>query len=415
MDRRLLFFSFVFLFVCSLAKADKIPLSKLPKSLNPGGPVLISALSAGNLGYVAYANTIAQIIKDKYPDHPVRIHINYLNPHDKKLIETSFTFPEKTEVEIVRPGEKDDKITRWAEESSLIIAAAALGAINNVSFDCLIVAQVNYKTEPKQGCSARISTGLAPQNAGILAKPAVLKKQKTYSQLGFYGDFQKLLESSPELKTLLSRTVTGGFSLPDYHYYMAYMHQTEHFAEYFAIVSYLEAENSPWIFSNIRPHQLEDPAFKISMINAGIHHISFYDLKENTTEEIVIGSGSQRRINVVRLPQIDDDDAYTSLFALAQMPLGVTGNQSLFLAISLEKIPFYAVNTAKQIHINELMATFDSSGLLADFFQNTYAPKQKAEVIRLHRSQALAWAQQILGKKLANNLLLKVVDHYIRQ
>ena len=415
MDRRRLFLAFLLLLTLSPLKAAKLNYDKLPKSLNPGGPILISVLSAGNLGYVAYANTIAQIIRDKYPDYPIRIHINYLHPHDKKMIETSFRFPDKTEIEIIKPGEKDDKITQWAEESSLIIAGAALGKINNVKFDCLIVIQVNYKPESGQGCSTKISTGLAPKNAGILAKPAVLQKQKIDNQLGFYSDFQRLLESSPELKTLLSRTVTTGSGLSDYHYYMAYIHQTEQFAEYFSLVSYLEAGDSPWIFSNIRPDQLKDREFKKTLIKEGVDHISFYDLKENISEDILLGSGSRRHINVVRLPQIDDDDAYTSLFAMAQMPLGVTGNQSLFLAISLGKIPFYAVNTDKQLYVNSQMAAFDPSGLLADFFQNGYAPKAKAAVIRQHQSKAKAWSQQILKKKLANNILLKVVDHYIKQ
>ena len=165
-----------------------------------------------------YEHSIAQIIRDKYPDYPIRIHITYLNHHDKKLIESSFRFPDNTEVEIVKSGEKEAKITRWAEESSLIIAAAALGHIHNVEFDCLIV-QVNYQAESKQGCSAKISTGLAPKNSGILAKPSVLKKQKALNQSAFYNDFQKLLAFSPELKALLSQTVTSDSNLRNYHYY----------------------------------------------------------------------------------------------------------------------------------------------------------------------------------------------------
>ena len=195
---------------------------------------------------------------------------------------------------------------------------------------------------------------------------------------------------------------------------MAYMHETEHFAEYFAITSYLETDTTLWILTNIRSFQLEESEFRKKLVQEGIGYISFYDLKENLSEEIVLDSGSQRRINIVRLPQIDDDDAYTSLFAMSQMPLGVTGNQSLFLAISLGKIPYYSVNTAKQIHVNEQLAAFDPSGQLAAFFQNKYAPRKKAEIIRQNHSQAKAWSEQILEKKLANRILLKVVSHYIK-
>ena len=128
------------------------------------------------------------------------------------------------------------------------------------------------------------------------------------------------------------------------------------------------------------------------------------------TRTIVTSLLKGRSVHLVKLPKIESQQAYASLFALSQNPIGVTGNQSLSMAIALVKIPLYDVNRSQQRDINAHLASYDETGLLAPVFSNSINPQEKAAVISQHGDIAKPWAANIFRHKTASDL----IETYIR-
>ncbi|MRI33866.1 hypothetical protein EOPP23_12800 [Endozoicomonas sp. OPT23] len=252
--------------------------------------------------------------------------------------------------------------------------------------------------------------GFEPDNLGFLLKPSLLKSLESSTTIPLANEFQELLSDYPAISRLILNTDKN----PDF--YMAYMHNTLGFAEFIAIVSHLTAESTPVILANVSRKELENSVLKQLLANNGISEVIHTNLKDkprNSQDEVYnIGYGG-KRVHIVTLPIITDDLRYLSLFSHARHPVGVTGNLSLFNAVALKKVPYYDITHGFQSGVNDSLKRFDQTGKLHGVFDNRFLPLQKARAIESAKNSVNAWADDIMETKLANQLLLSMIDYLI--
>ena len=263
--------------------------------------------------------------------------------------------------------------------------------------------------------SSKSRFGLDSDNLGILLKPSLLKLIQKSPEAPLHEPFMTLLSDYPTLASYLQRTTVSSDQSKNGQptFYMAYMHSLLSFAEYIAIVSHLNPDTTPVILSNISKTTLQDPVFTEFLAHQGISRIIYTNLKGNPAtpaDEAFDISNKGKEVHLITLPVIPDDTQYLSLFAHAEQPVGITGNTSLFNAIALKKIPVYDTRHSFQKGVNESLKRFDVSGHLHAVFDNRIQPQAKAEAIKLARENVDAWAEHILNNKLANQMLVTMVD-----
>ncbi|MRI33867.1 hypothetical protein EOPP23_12805 [Endozoicomonas sp. OPT23] len=264
--------------------------------------------------------------------------------------------------------------------------------------------------EDPMGVSSSSAFGLEPEDLGVLLRPSLLEALAIDSISPLQNQFNLLLSNHP----MLSSYLNGKSSPPEY--YLTYMHNSLGFAEYIAIVSYLNPETIPVILSNISPDLFEDPIFTQLLAINGISQIFYTDLSNQEVRPqertFKVGYGG-KSIRLATLPMIPDDQQYLSLIAQAQQPVGVTGNMSLFDAIALKKIPIYDIWLDYQRDVNSSLRRFDQYGKLDAVFDNRFLPQEKALAIQYAGNSVSAWSDSIINNKLANPMLLSMVDHLI--
>ncbi len=258
--------------------------------------------------------------------------------------------------------------------------------------------------------------GLEPNQLGIVLNPLLLENLSNSSELitgtPLGSQFQQLLSERPELEEL----ILNEEGTPEF--FMAYMHTNLGFAEFFSIASELSSAKPPVILSNFDEGQIQDESFRMLMANQGISSIDYIDLTDNETNtnkisRHEISNRNGRTITLVRPPFIEDDFMYHSLFAHAQQPVGVTGNHSLFNAIALKKIPIYDITHPFQHGVNKSLRRFDSSKRLHSIFDNRFLPKEKAFAIVSASHEVTRWSDNIMGNKVANKILVTMIDYLI--
>ena len=473
---------------------------------NPAGPVTIITQLAGNLGYVAYAQTISEIIADAHPEKEQRIIIQHHHEHSNlSNIIGSFTFPAKATIEVrstQQLNENPDELNNWLENASLIIAAATIPAsIKNIDrYNYIYVRQLGVRCLPScfetgfplagyienyrellpegfndaeqkeeferefwrsrfvfnlrdynyldkineriespetlakeiysdyllddfiqeandaylgRGVSAtsqnkanHLTMGFSENSAGMLIPPHIQKRVNKEDGLSFDNDFLRLKAEVPDLGGLIDRA--------NGHFYTAYMHKSLSFAEFTATAALIDQQQDTWVLSNIVQEQVVSPAFTSMMKKHGAGIIEFIDLREpENSSEYVLNSQSRKKVHLVRLPKITSSAQHASLFYFSQPLVGVTGNQSLFIALTLGKLPMYEANLNKQINVNHELAVFADPKRLAPFFNNQINPVKKASIAANAGNLVSEWATKITSQKNANKAIINAVRRSI--
>ena len=253
-----------------------------------------------------------------------------------------------------------------------------------------------------------IQMGFTPFSAGMLARPLIAKLLPLAQKSANFDLPEELRQNVPEVAQLLNREAYSHSA--GYHFYTAYMHNHFNIISYISTVSYLEPNNEPVILSNFPSFLFQFKFFEKFMTRFGIGRIRHTNLEtqEETFFDYNLPEG--RAVHVVYLPRIKDNTSYYSLFAMSANPVGVTGNQSLFSAITLRKIPFYESHNSYQRGIAPSLNSFDDSGLLAPVFLNSSFPQEVAQATSKYSHLGQKWADNILAKKNANGL----INTYVR-
>ena len=195
---------------------------------------------------------------------------------------------------------------------------------------------------------------------------------------------------------------SGGFP----RYYMAYKHTEEALGEFVAIAGYMEEDvQNFWVLSNMgKPNfggtlLVDRPSFTNMLKKHGITRVIFHSKSSELIERVLTQDQPlTKTVHLVQHPALDDDE-YAALFALSQRVAGVTSNQSLFLAITLNKLPIYSQFTGFQTSVNEELASFDHSGLLKELFSNDVDPIKKSTVCKSSLRSSFTMAKKHPRKK----------------
>lgn len=458
-------------------------------------PVTIYADQVANLGYVAYAQTLSEIIRERFPQQKLRVIIHHCS-EDYEKINRSFRFHPDIELMLVDydADELQKKwIEDWLDEASLIFTISTnlpgsydkerfyinlnqLGFtgeltiketerlnqlvleyrqfmdlapedtnfindffmsrvrerisiikqnpnISNLTIPAhditrQIIAAHQDKDElsqetvelelPRKITDSQLHLGPSPMSAGILISPITRELSRTSSKIDYLQLNSLLEKTEPAVATLLDKYARTPWG--EYRFYMAYMHNWLKIAEFIGIVSYLEPETTPVILANFGGDLFFTEYFTQLLAKFGIAEVHTTNAETNAEEVFRTSLSAGRSVRLIQLPQIKDQKAYASLFAFAQNPVGVTGNQSLFMAIGLGKIPHYDINLSQQRTINDFLAGFDSTGLLNPVFNNRINPEEKARAIFESEEASKDWVSNILKHKTAND----AIETYVR-
>ena len=269
------------------------------------------------------------------------------------------------------------------------------------------------RDEPTTGFNlecGELTTGFSKSASGMLNRPFYSELKELLSET---GKFDNLLEQFPALHQFLKEfAIRDNDTSPRYH--MAYMHNVLAKAEYLAMLSYLNPKEESVVLGNINQDDLNHPVMQSMLKKHGVSRVYWHDLKQGHAMEWCYSDcteeDSKRTLRVARLPSIKSDPLYQSLFFESQNPVGVTGNQSLFMAIAYGKLPFYDTNLGAQSSVRSHLANYDLKGQLNDFFSKKINPKRKADIVQ-HGSHAITeWSQTILQYKNLNNVLEEYMD-----
>ena len=468
-----------------------------PNMTRPDGPVVIYIEQTGNLGFVAFGYSLAEVIRERHPDSAIRIIIK-VKPNKYSYVSKAFDFEQigdPIKVAYVTGAEPDSQkalLKRWLTEASIVVSAASRPAkYVSDDFFCVNVAQIGAINEPaeaeeeklnrlvpdfrqlssminggirefqrayfssitrygeqsvfydaqqfnisapanqmvraarqemkqmiseafKQGITdkgnilsvqcGQLVAGFSPTAMGMLERPSYQPLRESYNTQD--GLFPELLLESPTLNQFLKQ-----YAGSNPHYYMAYMHNWLPMAEYLATVSYLEPDAEPLILGNFSDWILTHKDLQEILRQHGIAGIYWHDLVNGHEPTVISFDNSDGRyLRVAKLPPIKNDKLYQSLFVMSENPVGVTGNQSLFMAIALEKLPFYDVNKVTQVDVRSHLANFDTSGLLRGFFSEQVNPEYKASIVKKGKGAIVDWSQSVRQNKSINDVLALYMD-----
>ena len=462
-----------------------------PAEIKSSGPVTIYAYNFAQLGYVAYAQTISEIVRNHFPEQKIRVIIHSdLNDIDNIFRSVSFA----PEAEVLFVPQEDPsgeaRIDAWLDEASIIFSIGTnlpnrfyvnivqlsarlektgkqvetlaraiaeyreysdiepreqIGSFRldffegRVDIDSSLIEQADHILDPTvstidaakdiikksrrpspaikhtgsgfflaQITSFFLKMGFSSSSAGMLVSPLIAKLLPISLESPIFELPEELRKNAPEVAQLLDREAYSDST--GYRFYTAYMHNIFSIVGYIATVSYLEPDSTPVILSNFESYIFQTTFFETFMKRFGIGRIRYSNL--NTQEEDLFDFGlpEGKAVHIIYLPKIKDDMSYYSLFAMSANPVGVTGNQSLFSAITLRKIPFYESHYSSHRTIAPYLATFDDSHLLSPVFLNSSAPQEVAHVISRYSYLGQRWANNILAKKNANDL----INTYVR-
>ena len=460
-----------------------------PTITRPDGPIVIYVDQSGNLGYVAYGYGLAEVVRERYPDRPIRVIIK-LSPHKYRRVADTFDFKEiGGQVKVVyifddRPVSQHTLLRKWLSEASVVVAAASQPAqFVSDEFFCVNVQQIGVLWEPaepeeeklagllenyrqlsqiegvdgepfRQGFfdatsrysrfgvisnpditnhtipsllvakqsvqegqrqfqksvreiiqhighdgenmfglqCGQIITGFSPLALGMLNRPSYSRLKNDLTKES--GLFQDLLNQAPTIESFLDL-----YAGEQRHFYMAYMHNWLAMAEYLTTIHYLEPDAEPVILTNFDKWVAYNPAFRGILQAHGIAGLSWHNLESGDEANISFNDTDGRYLRIAKLPPIKNDRLYQSLFARSQNPVGVTGNQSLFMAIGLGKLPFYDVNIMAQVDVRSYLARFDQTGLLSGFFSQRVDPESKAKAVLQGGEAVELWSDRILKEK----------------
>ncbi|MGI9274015.1 MAG: hypothetical protein ACR2PT_04035 [Endozoicomonas sp.] len=477
-------------------------LSTKKLSANPEGPVTIICESLNNLGYVAYARMLSDIVRDEHPDTRIRVIIEY-NQDDYYKIINSFDFPDSVEL-LMLPEHADpvqqEQAADWLDAAAVVLVAIVPVSLfkhekhngflispimrnisgpsfspgelalhikefrkqhglmagdpeaqaefregywgywsnkKDVDLDYMTIAprmlqedvspevvakslhhELMFRLEEEasedevdnlEQVGGGITTGLSTAASGILVHPELNRKTRGIDGASFQEDYQQLLAEYPNISRLMKRIEEESNS----GFYMAYMHKLLSFAELIAMASTLDGADDTWVISNISPHIVNSKLFRRYLGQHGIENVEFIDLRgdDHWLEGLhKTQAETGKTVHLVRLPAVRDILQYSSLFYYANPVVGVTGNQSLFNAIVLRKLPLYETHLPPQSGVNSDLAVISRQTGLEPFFTNLMKPVEKAQIVASHRNRIPAWADQIVTMKSANKEILEAVE-----
>ena len=436
-------FSLIFYLFCHISPVASAPIAPsaiAPSAIAPSAiapsemaigeqvdkPITILTSHVTQLGYIAAAHSVAHIVADQFPRRRIRLIVDY--DQDKVGIREKFNwmfhFPDQVEI-LYLPGEgrytrtaesynPEDRLLaqQWLDESSLVIVALNfLGrGFDLPSGQCLFIAQIGIPASwtglPCQ-CKYRLNLGLGPDEDGMLLEPKLLKKADHGMPLAFTDDFNRAMEEYPELAHFINLTrANSSGNAP--RYYMAYQHVSRNFVEFIAIASHLEGDSAePWILSDMDDTFLESQIMTQFLIDEGVGKLIYYPPSASPRETILKEEG--RVVHFARLPFLKDD-LYYALFAYSQPVVGVTSNHSLFIAMTLEKLPIYLPYTFLQNDVNRHLSQLDR--LFRPLFISGMKPAETARIILANQASIASWSKNIVALKSANAQLISMIEHY---
>ncbi|MCW7551435.1 hypothetical protein NX722_02010 [Endozoicomonas gorgoniicola] len=431
-------FGLIFYLFCHISPVASAPIASsaiassaiAPSAMTIGKqvdkPITILTSHVTQLGYIAAARTVAHIVAEQFPGRRIRLIVDY--DQDKVGIREKFNrifhFPDQVEI-LYLPGKgrytrtadsynPEDRLLaqQWLDESSLVIIALNfLGrGFDLPSGQCLFIAQIGTPASwtglPCQ-CRYRVNLGLGPDEDGMLLEPQLLKKAEHGMPLAFTDDFNRAMVEYPELAHFINLTrANSSGSTP--RYYMAYQHVSRNFAEFIAIASHLEGDSAEaWILSNMDDTFLESQIMTEFLIDEGVGKLIYYPPSASPRETILKEDG--RVVHFARLPFLKDD-LYYALFAYSQPVVGVTSNHSLFIAMTLEKLPIYLPYTPLQNDVNRHLSQLDR--LFRSLFISGMKPAETARIILANQTSIASWSKNIVALKSANAQLISMIEHY---
>lgn len=389
-------------------------------------PITILTSHVTELGYIAAAHSVAHIVAGQFPGRRIRLILDYDqdNAGIREKFNRMFQFPGQVEI-LYLPGkgrmtrtaesynaEDRSLAQQWLDESSLVIIALNfLGrGFNLSSGQCLFIAQIGtqdfWKGLPCH-CKYRINLGVGPDEDGMLIEPQLLQKAEQGMESAFKDDFDRIMEEYPELAKFIRLTKEhSSNSTPKY--YMAYQHADRNFVEFIAIVSHLEGDAAEsWILSDMDDTFLNSEIMTEFLIHEGVGKLIYYPPSAPSRETILRAVG--RTVHFSRLPHLKDD-LYYALLAYSQSVVGVTSNQSLFIAMTLEKLPVYLPYTPLQNEVNHHLSQFNP--IFKPLFISGQEPAEKAQAIKADQTSIASWSKNIVALKSANALLISLIDQH---
>ncbi len=253
--------------------------------------------------------------------------------------------------------------------------------------------------------SRRFHVGVGRDNDGIFINSRLLKKAQEKEGASFHSDYQNLIARNPQLGEILSNVREGG-------YYMSYMHKFHKLLEFITMAAFIDGEKETTVLTNIDIARFRKEMF-FNISEHKIKEIVYQDLqKEGYRQVLSSGRSEGKTVSVIRLPAIRDPDQYASLVYYSSPVVGVTGNSSLFEAITLGKLPFYEFNTDSHLLVNRDLAKLTGEGLHG-FFSPFYRPKRKAKIVKKHADSIREWSDKIIKSKSFNKRFIRALKTFI--
>ena len=299
----------------------------------------------------------------------------------------------------------------WRQHSSCVAEAVSdeNQTIESAHAQCkeskaLLKAERNTFKLPEMMLKTFYSMGLgAGQYMPVLPEFYNVSQQDDSS---FRQSYKNLKQHYPGLGEILGSSTNG--------FYMSYIHNPIKLAEFIVMAALIDGDQDTLVLATGKGRRLEDEISQYLFSEYRIGKIELIDLTRQEETMIKVFNKNtyadyQKMVRVVVLPKINDPSEYLSLFYYSHPVVGATGNSTLFNALAMGKLPFYAPHLDVQFLVNEQLAQQEASSPLAPFFSNLLRPEEKADIVRQYSTLIPDWAARIVQKKSLNQHLIEAV------
>ena len=265
-----------------------------------------------------------------------------------------------------------------------------------------------------------VDFGFSKRDIGIPVSPSLYIKawgEQDSDQLkavNFTEEYNQALENQPFIKQAMIESDNID------KFYMAYYHRPLYIANFISTVTLYNAPSPPLILVTGCEDidQIKDPdslmAKYIKANNVGkLHYINLAKNKDLPSslkfESLFFDLSSEKEAYVVNLAELNSRE-FIGLMALSDEIIGVTGNHSLFQALTLGKFPLYESYFSSQAGITHQLARFKHGKKLVPALRYLISPSRKAKILRKIKPFIVPWAKNIITTQSANRFINKLIE-----
>ena len=259
--------------------------------------------------------------------------------------------------------------------------------------------------------------GLSPINAGVLVDPDLLEKVTEFREANDKKSVRlfSALDSVPaDLKAAISGSENNneqtGYFLGEGNYYFGYFHDRNGRIGFIRSVAEAHPGDVVRIVLPFGVASVRDDLNRSGLLKGNITQVRHWTSEEgwkthNLSEET--GGSIVEIINIPRVPK----DAMQALAFFSRPVVGTTGDQSLFEALTMGKLPFHEV-VSHQFFVRHQLELIARHPLIKAFY-SSLDPKVLGPLIsQLEASpvEIADFTREIVTRRSANGLIQSIVD-----